>query len=84
MTKRKSPAPIRNALRAEFYESVVEVLRTARRTAHRAVNFTMVEAYWDVGRAKKVEFLPQDGCTFHLNVLSKRGVTFTIHSRSSK
>lgn len=50
MTKRKSPAPIRNALRAEFYESVAEVLRTARRTAYRAVNFTMVEAYWNVGR----------------------------------
>ena len=49
MTKRKSPAPIRDALRHEFYESVAEVLRTARRTAYRAVNFTMVEAYWDVG-----------------------------------
>jgi predicted nuclease of restriction endonuclease-like (RecB) superfamily len=50
MTKRKSPAPISSALRNEFYESVAEVLRTARHTAYRAVNFTMVEAYWNVGR----------------------------------
>jgi DUF1016 N-terminal domain len=50
MTKRKSPAQISSALRSEFYESVAEVLRTARRTAYRAVNFTMVEAYWNVGR----------------------------------
>jgi hypothetical protein len=45
MTKRKPPAVIRDALRHEFYESVAEVLRTARRTAYRAVNLTMVEAY---------------------------------------
>ena len=39
---------IRSALRSEFYKSVAEILRTARSNAYRAVNFTMVEAYWDV------------------------------------
>ena len=37
-------------VRGEFYESIAEVLRTARSNAYRAVNFVMVEAYWNVGR----------------------------------
>ncbi len=41
---------IRSAVRSEFYKSVAEILRTARSNAYRAVNFTMVEAYWNVGR----------------------------------
>jgi len=35
---------------SDFYQSVVEILRAARTRAYRAVNFTMVEAYWNVGR----------------------------------
>jgi len=46
----ESDAPIRDALRPQFYQSVAEVLRAARSKAYRAVNFTMVEAYWNVGR----------------------------------
>ena len=34
----------------QFDESIAEVLRTARSNAYRAVNFVMVEAYWNVGR----------------------------------
>ena len=34
----------------DFYQSVAEILRAARANAYRAVNFTMVEAYWNVGR----------------------------------
>ena len=34
----------------DFYQSVVEVVRTARSHAFRAVNFVMVEAYWRIGR----------------------------------
>src|SRR3990170_2279622 len=33
-----------------FYQSVAEILRAARANAYRAVNFAMVEAYWNVGR----------------------------------
>ena len=40
----------RDALRHEFYESVADLLRTARGKAYRAVNTVMVEAYWNVGR----------------------------------
>jgi len=36
--------------RPDFYRSVAEILRTARANAYRAVNFAMVEAYWNVGR----------------------------------
>lgn len=36
--------------RGEFYQSVAEILRAARTNAYRAVNFAMVEAYWNVGR----------------------------------
>ncbi|HAL56636.1 MAG TPA: DUF1016 domain-containing protein [Bacteroidetes bacterium] len=41
---------IRSTVRSEFYQSVAEVLRTARSNAYRAVNFAMVQAYWHVGR----------------------------------
>lgn len=34
----------------DFYQSIAEVLRAARANAYRAVNFAMVEAYWNVGR----------------------------------
>ena len=34
----------------DFYQSVAEILRAARTNAYRAVNFSMVEAYWNVGR----------------------------------
>ena len=46
----KDDTEIRSALRNEFYKSVAEILRTARSNAYRAVNFSMVEAYWNVGR----------------------------------
>jgi predicted nuclease of restriction endonuclease-like (RecB) superfamily len=34
----------------DFYRTVADILRAARTNAYRAVNFTMVEAYWTVGR----------------------------------
>jgi len=46
----KSDTPIGDTLRHEFYESIADVLRTARGKAFRAVNTVMVEAYWNVGR----------------------------------
>ena len=46
----KSDVPICDALRHEFYESVADLLRTARGKAYRAVNTVMAEAYWNVGR----------------------------------
>jgi len=33
-----------------FYESVKEILRTAKNSAYREVNFIMVEAYWNIGK----------------------------------
>ncbi|WP_077919497.1 YhcG family protein [Spirosoma sp. 209] len=33
-----------------FYESIKGVLQNARATAFRAVNFAMVDAYWNIGR----------------------------------
>ena len=35
---------------ANLYEAVRQVLQKARQTAYKAVNFTMVQAYWQVGR----------------------------------
>ena len=34
----------------EFYKGVTAVLEHARKNAYRAVNFTMVQAYWEIGR----------------------------------
>ena len=39
-----------SATRRDFYQSIAEILRAARANAYRAVNFAMVEAYWNVGR----------------------------------
>ena len=54
MTKRKASEKtvpnMRNALRSEFYQSIVDLLRNARSNSYRAVNFIMVEAYWNVGK----------------------------------
>jgi len=38
------------AVHPDFYEAVAGVLRNARSNVYRAVNFAMVEAYWNVGR----------------------------------
>lgn len=46
----KKASQKRDALRHEFYQAVTDVLQNARRKTYRAVNFVMVEAYWNVGR----------------------------------
>lgn len=43
---RKSAIEIKPA----FYQAIAGILHAARAKAHRAVNFAMVEAYWNVGR----------------------------------
>ena len=35
----------------EFYGSIKEILTSARNNAYRAVNFTMVQAYWEIGKS---------------------------------
>ena len=54
MTRGKFPessaVEIGNMERSEFYVSVAAVLQKARSNSYRAVNFIMVEAYWNVGR----------------------------------
>ena len=40
-----------NYLDDEFYMSIKEILITARNHAYRAVNFTMVQAYWEIGKS---------------------------------
>jgi hypothetical protein len=50
----KSPGGISDQIlhtvRGGFYDAIAEVLRAARSNAYRAVNFVMVEAYWNIGR----------------------------------
>ena len=50
-TSLEKPAVMdREAVRSEFYQAIVNVLQNARTKSYRAVNFIMVEAYWNVGR----------------------------------
>lgn len=35
---------------SDLYHSIATILRTARANTYRAIDFTMVEAYWNVGR----------------------------------
>ena len=37
-------------LKTGLYKSIKNILETARRNAYRAVNFAMVQAYWNIGR----------------------------------
>jgi hypothetical protein len=39
-----------NPAEATVYQSIRTVLATARQKAYTAINFAMVEAYWDIGR----------------------------------
>ncbi len=53
--KTTAPVPLQGGNEAlaqggNFYQSVAEILRAARAQAYRAVNFAMVEAYWNIGR----------------------------------
>ncbi len=41
---------MKEIIKDDFYRSVKEVLEAARSNVYRAVNFAMVEAYWNVGR----------------------------------
>ncbi len=36
--------------RKNFYQSITKILRTAQSKAYSAINFTMVQAYWNIGR----------------------------------
>ena len=40
-----------NYLDDEFYLSIKQILTSARNNAYRAVNFTMVQAYWEIGKS---------------------------------
>lgn len=40
----------RSTTNTDLYHSIATILRAARTSAYRAINFTMVEAYWNVGR----------------------------------
>lgn len=37
-------------IKAAFYKSIKEMLEAARNNTYRAVNFAMVQAYWNIGR----------------------------------
>ena len=45
MKKLKTTKPIEST-----YQTIKEVLKQARSRAYRAVNFAMVQAYWNIGR----------------------------------
>ncbi len=47
---KRSSAPVAKGDSPDFYQTVTDILRAARANAYRAVNFAMVEAYWQVGR----------------------------------
>lgn len=40
----------RNQFNSNLYGSIRQVLETARQSAYKAVNFAMVQAYWQIGR----------------------------------
>ena len=52
--KKASKSPVADipeiSLCSGFYQSITDILQNARYNAYRAVNFTMVEAYWNVGK----------------------------------
>ena len=47
---RKEPAITQPEVRSELYRNISQILQASRQNAYRAVNFVMVEAYWNIGR----------------------------------
>ena len=41
---------VNEILNSEFYSNIKEILETARKKAYAAINFAMVEAYWEIGK----------------------------------
>jgi predicted nuclease of restriction endonuclease-like (RecB) superfamily len=50
MVLKKSVQPASGKVSSAFYKSISTILHAARSKAYRAVNYAMVEAYWNVGR----------------------------------
>ena len=40
-----------NVLDKNFYSQVKEILENARKKTYNAINFAMVEAYWEIGKS---------------------------------
>lgn len=47
---KKVESEVLDTPRSEFYQAIFDVLRNARVNSYRAVNFVMVEAYWNIGQ----------------------------------
>lgn len=47
---KKEQAITQPKIRSELYRNISEILQAARKNAYSAVNFVMVEAYWNIGR----------------------------------
>ena len=67
-------------LNLEFYSNIKEILETARKKAYAAINFAMVEAYWEIGKrldetnSRKMReiyfcFQKRDALSFELTLL---------------
>lgn len=55
----------------DLYIAVSSVLRNARQTAYRAVNFTMVMSYWEIGRLITEDELKWERAEYGKQVLKK-------------
>ncbi|MDO8727990.1 MAG: DUF1016 N-terminal domain-containing protein [Candidatus Methanoperedens sp.] len=47
---KKEQAITQPDVRSEFYLNISEILQAARQNAYHAINFVMVEAYWNIGK----------------------------------
>ena len=54
-----------------LYALISSVLQKARQTAYRAINFTMVTAYWEIGRLITEDELKWERAEYGKQVLKK-------------
>lgn len=62
---------------SNLYKSVVDVLAKARSSAYRAVNFVMVQAYWEIGRLITEDELHGQRADYGKEVLKQLSVRLT-------
>jgi hypothetical protein len=41
---------MKQEINSSFYQEIKAILENARQSAYKAINFTMVVAYWEIGR----------------------------------
>ena len=66
-----------NELEKEIYLEIKQIFENARNKAYRAVNFVMVEAYWEIGKVIIEKQGGKETSKYGSNLLKKLSIQLT-------